>query len=123
MRVFYIFRLGEAMSDSEIEKTEHMKKTKVKKSKRVRRRYNSSSDSILKDSNEPKQETETAEQNTPCPNDKKSEFIKTGGPCYQYSTPLSSLPNHMRKRNVHFMNAPNDTPINLVDLDKSIDTS
>ena len=50
---------------------------------------------------------------------------RAGGPCYQYSTPLSAMPaaRKVTRKNVHFMNVPDDTPINLTDLDKSFDKS
>merc|ERR1719376_1461128 len=41
-------RLGEALSDSEIEKSEHSKKSKAKRVKRERRRRNSASETMLK---------------------------------------------------------------------------
>ena len=47
MRVFLYRRLGEALSDSEIEKSEHSKKSKAKRVKRegqMRRRHNSTSE-------------------------------------------------------------------------------
>ena len=107
------FRVGEALSDSEIEKNEQ--KTKTKRPKKERRRYNSS-ESMLKTSLSEGRTNSTEEGGAVAKTPPENEAT---GPCYQYSTPLSSLP--IRRRNVHFINVPDDTPINLVDLDKSFD--
>jgi len=191
-------RLGEALSDSEIEKSEHSKKSKAKRVKRdgqMRRRHNSTSECTSEagptntkkagsDKTKDSRKTTTPSESTqmastalvspvkngitslestkisPIKPDTNSPSLvgvapstpssaatpvastradvtdnagvggkpisgRAGGPCYQYSTPLSAMPaaRKVTRKNVHFMNVPDDTPINLTDLDKSFDKS
>jgi len=157
-------RLGEALSDSEIEKSEHSKNSKAKRVKRegqMRRRHNSTSETST--STATAADTSKTKASPPPPDTAGARTVTTplkgplaaispikaetppaasvgldridgdrgaGGPCYQYSTPLSAMPataaalaKRTIRKNVHFMNVPDDTPINLVDLDKSFDRS